>query len=134
VYSAEKPWYAHFLFKALEDGRIPSLDQNVNLWEPRLNDINADLGHKDRNVTWRHLANQTSYYGVRDNPGEADLLLPVAPDRLTVMRPFGTRLPVGVKEGRTVVPVGGRKYLILAGMKKTIVIELLRQAGLSRGR
>lgn len=71
VYSAEKPWYAHFLFKALEDGKIPSLDQKVNLWEPRLNDLNADLGHKDRNITWRHLANQTSCYGVRDNPGEA---------------------------------------------------------------
>ena len=71
VYSAEKPWYAHFLWKALEDGKIPSLDQKVNLWEPRLNDINADLGHKDRNITWRHLANQISCYGVRDNPGEA---------------------------------------------------------------
>jgi len=71
VYSAEKPWYTHFLWKALEDGKIPSLDQKVNVWEPRLNDINADLGHKDRNITWRHLANQTSCYGVRDNPGEA---------------------------------------------------------------
>lgn len=71
VYSAEKPWYAHFLWKALEDGKIPSLDQKVNVWEPRLNDINADLGYKDCNITWRHLANQTSCYGVRDNPGEA---------------------------------------------------------------
>jgi len=71
VYSAEKPWYAHFLWKALEDGKIPSLDQKVNVWEPRLNDINADLGYKDRNITWRHLANQTSCYGVRENPGEA---------------------------------------------------------------
>jgi len=71
VFSAEKPWYAHFLWKALEEGRIPSLDQKVNIWEPRLNDLNADLGYKDRNITWRHLANQTSCYGVSDNPGEA---------------------------------------------------------------
>jgi CubicO group peptidase (beta-lactamase class C family) len=71
VYSAEKPWYAHFLWKALEDGKIPNLDQKVNLWEPRLNSINANLGHKDRNITWRHLANQTSCYGVRENPGDA---------------------------------------------------------------
>lgn len=71
VYSAEKPWYAHFLWKALEYGKIPSLDQKVYLWEPRLNSINAALGYKDRNITWRHLANQTSCYGVRDNPGEA---------------------------------------------------------------
>ena len=71
VFSAEKPWYAHFLWKALEDGKIPGLDQKVNIWEPRLNDLNADLGYKDRNITWRHLANQTSCYGVNDNPGEA---------------------------------------------------------------
>jgi len=71
VYSAEKPWYAHFLWNALEDGKIPSLDQKVNVWEPRLNDINADLGYKDRKITWRHLANQTSCYGVCENPGEA---------------------------------------------------------------
>ena len=66
--------------------------------------------------------------------GEADLLLPVTPDRLTVMKPFGTRLPVEVKQGRAVVPVGGRKYLIFAGMKETRVKELLQQAGSSRSR
>ena len=66
--------------------------------------------------------------------GEADLLLPVAPDRLMVMKPFATRLPVEVKEGRAVVPVGGRKYLILAGMKEARARELLRKAGVSHSR
>jgi hypothetical protein len=69
VYSACKPWFSHFLFKAVEEGKIPSLDQKVNVWEPRLNDLNAALGFKDRDITWRHLANQTSCYGVKEKPG-----------------------------------------------------------------
>ena len=71
IASACKPFFTHFLFKALEDGRIPSLDQTVNTWEPRLDNINASLGYKDRNITWRHFANQISCYGVRENPGTA---------------------------------------------------------------
>ena len=71
VASACKPWYSHFLFKAIEGGKIASLDDPINALEPRLNDINADLGHKDRNITWRHLANQTSCYGVSEAPGTA---------------------------------------------------------------
>jgi len=71
VASAAKPWYSHFLFKAVEERKIHSLDDPVNAVEPRLNDINAALGHKDRNITWRHLANQTSCYGVADEPGTA---------------------------------------------------------------
>jgi len=71
VASACKPWYSHFLFKAVEEGRIPGLDQKVSAYEPCLDDLNADLAFKDRNITWRHLANQTSCYGVREEPGTA---------------------------------------------------------------
>jgi len=71
VASACKPWFSHFLFKALEDGKIPSLDEKATRWEPRLNDINKDLGYKDRNVTWRHFANQISCYGITEAPGTA---------------------------------------------------------------
>lgn len=45
VLSSAKPWISHFLFKAVEEGRIPSLDQKVSVWEPRLNSINAALGY-----------------------------------------------------------------------------------------
>lgn len=69
--SAAKPLYSHFLFKALEAGRIKGLDQPVVELEPRLADLNADLDRKDRRITWRHLANQTSCYGVTEAPGEA---------------------------------------------------------------
>ena len=71
VASAAKPVYAHFLFKAVEDGRIFSLDEQVNKWEPRLSQINKELGYKDGNITWRHLANQTSCYGLTEAPGTA---------------------------------------------------------------
>jgi len=71
VASAAKPVYAHFLFKALEDHRIPSLDERVVRYEPRLATLNPDLGYKDRKITWRHLATQTSCYGVREAPGTA---------------------------------------------------------------
>lgn len=71
VASAAKPFYAHFLFKAVEDGRIASLDEHVSKWEPRLNEINKDLHYKDRDIRWRHLANQTSCYGLTEAPGTA---------------------------------------------------------------
>ncbi len=71
VASAAKPLYSHFLFKALETKRIPNLDQNAVVWEPRLKDINAGLGFPDREITWRHMANQTSCYGLKDKPGSA---------------------------------------------------------------
>ncbi len=71
VASAAKPWYSHFLFKAIELGKLPSLDQKVAEWEPRLADINAALGHKDRAITFRHMANQTSCYGLVEKPGTA---------------------------------------------------------------
>ncbi len=71
VASAAKPIYAHFIVRAEESGLIPSFDQPVCEIEPRLADLNADLGHKDREITWRHMAHQTSCYGVRERPGEA---------------------------------------------------------------
>lgn len=64
VASAAKPVYAHFLFKALEQGRIASVDGAVAALEPRLS--GADAG-----ITWRHLATQTSCYGVAEAPGTA---------------------------------------------------------------
>jgi hypothetical protein len=71
IASAAKPFYSHFLFKAVEERKLPNVDVKAALYEPRLNDINAALGFKDRSITFRHLANQTSGYGVRENPGSA---------------------------------------------------------------
>ncbi len=71
VASACKPFYSHFLFKALEDGKIESLDEKVVRWEPRLTHINETLGSKDSRITWRHFANQTSCYQLVEKPGAA---------------------------------------------------------------
>lgn len=71
VASAAKPLYSHFLFKAVEDGRIFSLDEPLYKWQPELNHINKALGYKDRRIRWRDCANQTSCYGLTEMPGTA---------------------------------------------------------------
>ncbi|MDP6442803.1 MAG: hypothetical protein QGG36_28250 [Pirellulaceae bacterium] len=71
VASACKPFYAHFLFKAVELGKIPNLEQKAVRWEPRLGSINAALSHKDAEIRWRDFANQTSCYQLREHPGAA---------------------------------------------------------------
>jgi hypothetical protein len=71
VASACKPWYVHFLLLLLGQGTIKSLDEPAHRWEPRLFDLNPALAHKDRLITWRHLANQVSCYGVQEKPGTA---------------------------------------------------------------
>ena len=69
--SATKPVHTHMLLNAVQSGRIASLDDKVALFEPRLDEINAMLGYKDRDITWRHLANMISGYGLTEPPGAA---------------------------------------------------------------
>ena len=71
VASACKPVYTHFLLKALEDEKITSLDEKVTAWEPRLNNVNKQLDYEDRDISWRHMANQISCYGLVEKPGTA---------------------------------------------------------------
>jgi len=71
IASSAKVIAAHFLFKAIEEGKISGLDEKVLTWEPRLKDINKELGYKDRDITWRHLVTQTACYGHRQKPGKA---------------------------------------------------------------
>ena len=71
VASAAKPWYSFFLFKAVADGRISDFDAKAAEYAPCLGDLNATLGGKDRGITFRHLATQTSCYGVSEAPGTA---------------------------------------------------------------
>ncbi|HUS90868.1 MAG TPA: serine hydrolase [Phycisphaerae bacterium] len=71
VASAAKVFYSHFLFKAVELGKLKSVDEKAVTFEPRLAEINAALGHKDREITFRHFANQTSCYGLAERPGTA---------------------------------------------------------------
>lgn len=71
VASASKPVLVHLVFKAIEAGLISSIDEPVVKWEPRLATLNASLDHKDAKMTWRHLMNQTSGYGLVEEPGAA---------------------------------------------------------------
>ncbi len=71
VASACKPFFSHFLFKAVEDGKIENLDQKAARWEPRLSKLNEHLGFKDTDIAWRHFANQTSCYQLVERPGTA---------------------------------------------------------------
>jgi CubicO group peptidase (beta-lactamase class C family) len=71
IASACKPWYTHFLFQAIENGKVKSLDEPLVSLEPGLVQLNGALGHKDRKILWRHLVSQTSCYGVTERPGTA---------------------------------------------------------------
>ncbi len=71
VASAAKPWYTTLLLLAVEEGLLPSVDAKVADYTPELAAINPDLGYKDREMTFAHMANQVSCYGVSERPGEA---------------------------------------------------------------
>jgi len=62
------------------------------------------------------------------NQGEMNLTLPVPPERLTVMRPFGTPLPFGKEKDGVVVAVGSRCYLRLAGIGTEQALQILHAA------
>ena len=68
--SATKFFYTFLTLRAMEEGRIDSLDDSVAKWAPELLELNADLGHKDRKITFRQLLMQTSGYGLTEAPGE----------------------------------------------------------------
>jgi hypothetical protein len=62
------------------------------------------------------------------NQGELNLVMPVSPERLTVMRPFGTRLSFEKGESSAVVSVGNRCYLRLAGIGTEQAIQIIKGA------
>jgi CubicO group peptidase (beta-lactamase class C family) len=66
--SAAKPVISTLLLFAVHEGHLKGVDERVSELEPRLRELN---GGKDAEMTWRHLASQTSGYGLTDRPGEA---------------------------------------------------------------
>jgi CubicO group peptidase (beta-lactamase class C family) len=68
IASAMKPVLSALMLIALQEKKIRGVDEEVSHFEPRLHDIN---GGKDARITWRHLASQTSGYGLVEQPGEA---------------------------------------------------------------
>jgi len=90
VASAFKPLLSTLLWVAIQENRLSSPDAFVADFEPRLKSLNDG---KDGAITWRHLASQTSGYGLAERPGEAysynDFALALYYDTLTE-RVFGT--------------------------------------------
>jgi CubicO group peptidase (beta-lactamase class C family) len=64
VASAVKPVISTLLMMAVQEGKLESVDARVSAVEPRLTG-------KDEGITWRHLASQTSGYGLAEAPGAA---------------------------------------------------------------
>ncbi len=95
VASAFKPVLSTLLLMAVQEGRLNSVDELVADFEPRLKTINNG---KDAGITWRHLASQTSGYGLVEPPGVAysynDFALALYYDTLThkVFKTNGTEI------------------------------------------
>src|SRR5262245_43763238 len=93
VASAVKPVISTLLLLAVQEGKLKSVDDPVADFEPRLRPLNDG---KDAAITWRHLASQTSGYGLTEAPGKAyaynDYALALYYDVLTqkVFRDNGT--------------------------------------------
>jgi CubicO group peptidase (beta-lactamase class C family) len=95
IASAVKPIISTLLLVAVQDGKLKSVDAKVADFEPGLLKLNRG---KDGTITWRHLASQTSGYGLTEAPGEAyaynDSALALYYDVLTqrVYKQDGTRV------------------------------------------
>jgi CubicO group peptidase (beta-lactamase class C family) len=68
IASAVKPLLSTLLLLAVQQGKTTSVDARVADFEPGLRALNRG---KDAAITWRHLASQTSGYGLSERPGEA---------------------------------------------------------------
>ncbi len=68
VASAVKPVISTLLLLAIQEGKLGSVDDPVAKFEPRLRTLNRG---KEAGITWRHLASQTSGYGLLEAPGAA---------------------------------------------------------------
>jgi CubicO group peptidase (beta-lactamase class C family) len=68
IASAVKPVISTLLLLAVQKGMLTSVDAEVSDFVPELRKL--DQG-KNVGITWRHLASQTSGYGLVERPGEA---------------------------------------------------------------
>ena len=94
-----------------------------------IREVPAVAAGRVKAFTFKRLTQPDDTYAVLwANQGEVNLTLPVSPERLTVMRPFGTQLPIEKKEPSVVVPVGSRRYLRLAGMGTEQAMQILNDA------
>lgn len=121
IASAFKPILTTLLFVALQEGKISSIDEPIYKYEPRLKGLNDG---KDEGITWRHLAMQTSGYGLKEPPGKAysynDYALALYYDTLMekVFKEVGTSVfktrlaePLGFEDKYTFAAFGSKDRL-----------------------
>jgi len=70
IASSVKPFYTFWVLQAVQNGILQSLDDRVVDWVPEIADLNEELGFKNREITFRHLLEQVSGYGLTEKPGE----------------------------------------------------------------
>jgi CubicO group peptidase (beta-lactamase class C family) len=68
VASAVKPVISTLLLFAVQEGKLAGVDEKVADFEPHLKSLGDG---KNAGITWRHLASQTSGYGLAEQPGSA---------------------------------------------------------------
>ena len=68
VASALKPLLSTLLFFAIQDGLLGGPEALVSAHAPTLTELGPET---DGHITWKHLAQQTSGYGLEEGPGEA---------------------------------------------------------------
>jgi hypothetical protein len=70
----------------------------------------------------------TTYVLIWAVKNEARLALPIPPERLALLMPFGKRLAIQAKDGQAIVPVGSRRYLVFTGIGAQEAGHVVRQA------
>jgi len=71
---------------------------------------------------------EDTYVVLWANEGQINLTLPVSPERLTVMRPFGALTPFGRQKDSAIVHIGNRCYLRLGGIGTNQTLQILNMA------
>ena len=78
----------------------------------------------------RETSGSDSYVMAWSRGTTVKLLLPVDPNRLIVMRPFGQRLDVEIINGKPAVNIDNRRYLCFKGMTSAEAERIIRNAKL----
>jgi len=98
-FSAAKPVFSTLLFCAMAEGRVKGVDDKIVEW-------GWGLRGKDRDITFRHLADMTSGYACKEGPGQAYSYNDRAINLYgkTLKKVFGTSL-IEVGESRLMKPL-----------------------------
>lgn len=94
-----------------------------------IQEVHDVAGGRVRAYLFRRVASPDDIYAlVWAVKGEGTLRLEVSPERLTLMRPFGKKLAVTAVGGRSAVPAGSRRYVLIRSATADQATEIFRKA------